>query len=373
MPTTPIDLVDTQDHLASDRRPTVRSLPDANVRRGGDGGGWSVAPSAAAFRAGAAAALARPALIGAAAVGALAAHAWLETWRVERQNPPEGRFVDVDGVRLHYVERGDAGGPPLVLIHGAMMAVQDWDLSILGRLAARHRVIAFDRPGYGWSTRPKDRRWTMMAHAELMLDAVRRLGLQKPLVVGHSWGAGIALAMAIRAPQAVRGAVLLSGYYYPTPRPDFALQAIPAIPGLGAVLRHTTSPLTTRLAAAVQIKWMFAPNPVPSYFWEQFPIGFMHRPGQILAEGDDFKLIGESAAELAPHYQETAVPVVIMAGESDKVVDPHGHSLRLHREIPHSAVYIVPRTGHMIQHVRPTEVVEGIDVAWQQSGPGAAA
>ena len=369
----PIDLVDTQDHLASDRRPAAQRsmLEAAPSHRGGGRGGWSVAP---ALRSGsAAAAVVRPVLIGAAAVGALAAHAWLETWRVERQNPPEGRFLDVDGVRLHYVERGAVDAPPVVLIHGAMMAVQDWDLSILGRLAANHRVIAFDRPGYGWSSRPKDRRWTMMAHAELLLDACRRLGLKKPLVVGHSWGAGVAAAMAIRGPEAVRGVVLLSGYYYPTPRPDFALQALPAIPGLGAVLRHTTSPLTMRLAEPIQIKWMFAPNPVPSYFWERFPIGFMHRPKQLLAEGDDFKLIGESAAELAPHYRKVAVPVVIMHGESDKVVDPHRHAFRLHREIPHSAVYIVPRTGHMIQHVRPTEVVEGIDVAWEQSGPGAAA
>jgi len=79
--------------------------------------------------------------------------------KAERDNPPAGRFIDVDGVRLHYVEKGE--GSPVVLLHGNTVLLQDFIGSgLLDRLAERHRVIAFDRPGFGHSKRPRDRLWT---------------------------------------------------------------------------------------------------------------------------------------------------------------------------------------------------------------------
>ena len=77
----------------------------------------------------------------------------------ERRNPPIGRFIVVDGVRLHYVERGK--GRPLVLIHGNGTMIQDFDSSGLVDAAAKtYRVIAFDRPGFGYSDRPRSTIWT---------------------------------------------------------------------------------------------------------------------------------------------------------------------------------------------------------------------
>lgn len=82
-----------------------------------------------------------------------------QTRRAERDNPPSGEFIDIDGVRLHYIEQGE--GPVLVLLHGNVVMADDFRMSgLLERLAQSHRVIAFDRPGFGYSERPRDTTWT---------------------------------------------------------------------------------------------------------------------------------------------------------------------------------------------------------------------
>jgi alpha-beta hydrolase superfamily lysophospholipase len=95
-------------------------------------------------------------LVVGALIAAAAIYALYRTRQAERDNPPLGKFVSIDGARLHYIDRGK--GPPLVLLHGNGSMIQDFHLSGLIEQAAKHyRVIVFDRPGYGHSTRPRDR------------------------------------------------------------------------------------------------------------------------------------------------------------------------------------------------------------------------
>src|SRR3954449_9570700 len=123
----------------------------------------------------------------AAALGAAALYNSYRTRQVERRHPPAGRFIEIDGVRLHYLERG--AGTPVVLIHGNVVTAEDWVLSgVLDRVAERHRVVAFDRPGYGHSERPRGSAWAAAAQAALVRRALARLGIERPVVVGHSWG-----------------------------------------------------------------------------------------------------------------------------------------------------------------------------------------
>src|SRR5437868_1491334 len=89
----------------------------------------------------------------AATLGASALYAKFRTGQAERNNPPEGEFIDVDRVRLHYIDRGQ--GPAVVLVHGNGSMIKDFELSgIVDKLAETNRVIVFDRPGYGHSDRP---------------------------------------------------------------------------------------------------------------------------------------------------------------------------------------------------------------------------
>jgi alpha-beta hydrolase superfamily lysophospholipase len=76
----------------------------------------------------------------------------------ERKNPPIGNFIECEGVRLHYLERGDPVAPSVVLFHGNGSLIQDLIISgLVDRLARRNRVLCFDRPGFGYSQRPRAR------------------------------------------------------------------------------------------------------------------------------------------------------------------------------------------------------------------------
>jgi pimeloyl-ACP methyl ester carboxylesterase len=302
-----------------------------------------------------------PALLGSAvALGASALYVVSKIREAERRYPPIGRFMTVDGVRLH-IERGQ--GDPLVLIHGNGMMIQDFLISgIVDELAKRYRVIIIDRPGYGYSGRPRGL-WTPRAHATLYQAALKRLGVSSAVVLGHSWGSLVAVALALQAPQLVRSLVLASGYHYPTLRADVILSSPPAIPVIGDVLRYTVSPLVGRALLPSMIKGMFAPAPVPERFDREFPKELMLRPLQLRASAEDAALMTPSVMELQEHYRELRVPVVIVAGADDQIADVGRQSERLHSELPDSEFIVVPGMGHMIHHLAPEQVVRAIDRA----------
>ena len=159
-----------------------------------------------------------------AALGGLALWVAHRTREAEGASPPRGEILTVDGIRVHYLELGE--GPPLVLLHGNMLRAEDFIASgLLGELAKNHRVIALDRPGYGYSERPTDRLWTAAAQAALIKRALEELGVKKPKVLGHSWGTLVALELALLSEVAVERLVLISGYYFPTARADVVLAA----------------------------------------------------------------------------------------------------------------------------------------------------
>ena len=295
------------------------------------------------------------------AAAALTNHALAR--RAERRNPPEGKFITVDGVRLHYIERGT--GPVIVLLHGNGTMARDFVLSgVLDLLAKDHRVIAFDRPGFGFSGRPRGRIWTAAAQAALLHEALPMLDARRPVVVGHSWGTLVALALALREPADVAGLVLLSGYYFPSVRADAALGSWPAVPVLGDILRYTISPLLGRLTAPMVYRKLFAPSPVSRRFASEFPLGLAVRPSQIRASAAETALMIPGAAGLAGHYSELSIPVAIVAGLDDKIVDCDRQAGRLGAELPQSTLRKVPDAGHMIHYIVPEQVAAVIlDVA----------
>ena len=295
---------------------------------------------------------------GAAALGALALANQAAARRAEREHPPRGRFIEVDGVRLHHTDRG--AGRPVVLIHGNAVAGDDYDTSgVAERLLGTHRVIVFDRPGFGHSGRPRGRAWTAMQQAELLHKALEQIGVSRPIVVCHSWGAIVALSLAVRHPADTAGLVLLSGYYFWTLRPDVLLVAAGAIPVLGDVLRHTVSPWLGRLLMPLQKRAMFSPAPVTARFRREYSDAMALRPSQIRATSVDGALMIPGALGLRRHYDDLRMPVLIVAGSGDKVVRKR-NSERLHAAIPGSVLHVIEGAGHMVHHSAPRQVVEAI-------------
>jgi pimeloyl-ACP methyl ester carboxylesterase len=287
----------------------------------------------------------------------------------ENDNPPAGQFLEIGGVRLHYVERG--AGAPLVLLHGNGSMIQDFESSGLIDLAARnYRVIVFDRPGFGHSDRPRNVVWTPAAQAELINSALERLGVAHAIVLGHSWGASVAVALALKYPTLVQGLVLASGYYYPTFRPDVVAVSAPAVPLVGDVLRYTIAPIVSRVMWPLLMTKIFGPRSVPEKF-EGFPKEMAVRPSQIRASAAESALMIPDAFQFRDRYPNLKMPVVIVAGEEDRLVDIDTQSEQLHRAVPQSRFHRVPGAGHMIHQTATGVVMAAIDeVATARSASG---
>lgn len=295
------------------------------------------------------------------AAGSLAALALMNhalTRRAERRYPAHGKFITIDGVKLHYLDRGQ--GEPLVLLHGNGAMAEDFEISGLPQACEDHRVIAFDRPGFGHSERPPGRIWSAQRQARLILKALDALGIHRPVVLGHSWGSLVGLAMAVEQPQALAGLVLLSGYYFPTLRGDIPFLSLPAIPGLGTLWRHTVMPLLGRFFARHARRKLFAPAPVPERFRRGFPLALSLRPSQLRASAAESALMLLDAARLSRHYAELTLPLLIIAGDGDRLVDPARQSQRLHRAVSGSRYICLSGVGHMTHYASPGRLAAAV-------------
>ncbi|RYY62285.1 MAG: alpha/beta fold hydrolase, partial [Comamonadaceae bacterium] len=225
-----------------------------------------------------------PAGFGTLAAAGLGTALWVEhrSRDAERHHHAPHHLLYIEGARLHYHLVGE--GPPVLLVHGNLVQGADWEASgIVERLARHHQVLVIDRPGFGHSDRPRGTAWTPARQARLLHKASEALGIHRPVVVGHSLGTQVALAMALQQPASVKGLVLVSGYYWPGFRLDRWLSAPAAVPVLGDVLRYTTSAITARATLGATLKAIFAPLPVPDAFTDAHPRELLLRPLQQFA------------------------------------------------------------------------------------------
>lgn len=289
--------------------------------------------------------------------------------------PPQGRFVTLGGRRVHAVVAGD--GPGVVLIHGAGGNLRDFTFDLMGRLAGRYRVAAFDRPGLGHTdrTRPAlSAAFTRDAEspaeqAALLRAAAAALGLpERPVLVGHSYGMTVAMAWALDAPEAVGAVVSLAGVAMPWPG------------GLGAYYRVNGSalggalvpPLLAAFAGEGPIRravaGVFAPDPVPD--------GYVAHVGAPLSlRRESFRASTRQVNTLRPHvvamsrrYPDLRLPIEILHGDRDAIVPLEVHSRPLAALLPQARLTVLPGVGHMPHHAAPEAAVAAIDRAAARAG-----
>jgi pimeloyl-ACP methyl ester carboxylesterase len=302
---------------------------------------------------------------GAAVVSGVAAYASRsrgQVARIEAENPPRGAFVDAGGLRVHYVETGPRDAPPVVLLHGATGNLNDMTFDLAPRLADRFRVICFDRPGLGYTERPAKDGHRPAVQAAILRAAADRLGVARPIVLGHSWGAAAALAWALDAPEAPRGLVILSAAAMPWGEGG---------PGL-------LSPLfTSRLAAHIGAEVLrlyagedqgasaaariFRPQPVPEGYMQHLQAELILRPASLQANTEDIQRLEPELTAQAARYPELRCPIAILHGAPDAITSASIHSKGLHALAPDSTYVALPGVGHMLHHASPERVVASID------------
>ncbi len=188
--------------------------------------------------------------------------------------PPEGRLIEVDGRTVHAVTRGQ--GPDLVLIHGASGNLRDFTLGFMDQLTDRYRVTAFDRPGLGHSDRVNDDFAHPFARfgespadqAALLAAAAQVIGIEDPVILGHSYGASVAMAWALDRPDDVSGVVNVAGATMPWPGGLGLLYQVNGTGLGGALLPPLLAAFTPETYVDRVIEDIFTPDRAPKGYAE---------------------------------------------------------------------------------------------------------
>ncbi|HEX9858753.1 MAG TPA: alpha/beta hydrolase, partial [Paracoccaceae bacterium] len=231
--------------------------------------------------------------------------------------PPTGQLLRVNGATVHAHVEGS--GPDLILLHGASGNTRDFTFSLLAHLAPHYRVIAFDRPGLGWSDSLGDKGLDPAVQAAVLHAAARQLGVQRPIVLGHSYGGAVALAWGLQDQHDLGALVILSG------------ATMPWSGGLGPWYAITSSrlgaavaiPLVTAFAGAERTKatiaGIFAPDAAPPGYAQAVGAGLTLRRATLRMNARQVNSLNPYLRIMAPEYPRLTLPVEIVHGDADSI------------------------------------------------------
>ncbi len=302
--------------------------------------------------------------------GLLGYSTWLSV-RSEQQFPPLGRFVDADGIKLHYVTEGS--GQPVVMLHGASGSLRDFVVSIFSDVAANYQAIAFDRPGHGYSMRAPEQGWNPAVQAGHIRAGLKELGIDRPLLVGHSWSGSVVLAYALAYPDEIAGVVVLGGATHPWKgSPPKWYNRLATSPWIGDLFTRLFVTPIGQASISTAIERTFAPNAAPASYRNEAGVRLILRPDNFRANAEDVIHLREFLADQSQRYGDIGVPLTIITGLQDGTVSPKIHSRALHSQVKHSKLVTFEGVGHMPHHVRPDAVLAEIErLLPATSAPGA--
>ena len=270
---------------------------------------------------------------------------------------PEGRFVTLPQGRVHAIVKGE--GPDLVMIHGANSNARDFSFDLIDRMADDFRVIAFDRPGFGYSDSLGEP-LSPMEQAEILRRAASRLGVEQPIVLGHSYGGAVALAWALRAGDDVAGLTLLAPASHPWPGElGFWYQLSASALGQHVVL-PMISHVVPRPLVEGSIERVFEPNEVPDGYLDHLGFDLTLRTSQMRINALQIDRLEGYLEAMVPDYPSLTLPIEVVHGRADRTVGLQYHAERLEAEVDSVNLTRVEGMGHMPHHADPERVADAI-------------
>ncbi|MCW2282475.1 pimeloyl-ACP methyl ester carboxylesterase [Rhodoblastus acidophilus] len=261
-------------------------------------------------------------LWGAAVFAALVAFNLLLARLIERWVPPIGQFVEIDGLRLHYIDSGaklGQDGPPLLFVHGWLGQLNHYSYA-LAALFPERRVVLVDRPGCGYSQAARTS--TIAENAAVLSAFIDKIGLEKPLVVGHSLGGAIALSLALDHAGKIAGLALIAPFTQFLSASAF----YKAMAEQGRVSRWISAwllgPVLSVLRSASPANPGFAPESVPKNFWRGAGGALPLRANALLAGALELPAQQRELEAMRERYGSISHPVSILFGAGDRLLDP---------------------------------------------------
>lgn len=284
------------------------------------------------------------------------------TKKLEKAHPPTGSFLTIDGQKIHYLDYpepllkpGGKGLAPIVLIHGASANFLDMKIALGDHLSENRRVILVDRPGHGYSERPKDG-YLLDVQTSLVHGLMQELRVDKPIVIGQSYGGAFTLNYALNYPDDISGLVLLAGVSHPWPGGIASHYEIGSKNGLGTLLRWTLFPYLGATKGPEYSASTFWPLEPPEDYHNRAAIGLLFRPAEFKNNAQDIAHLLDEVNAMKDRYKTISVPVKILAGTHDTTVSPTIHARTLSEQIPNAHFEFVAGTGHTLQHSATKEI-----------------
>ena len=268
----------------------------------------------------------------------------------------KGETIEISGVKIRYLQIGE--GQNIFLIHGSPGSIEDWE-SIIGTLASDYRVTAYDRPGHGFSSAEKIG-YNLEHNAHIAFGLIKKLDLKNVIVVGHSYGGSVIMALAVKNLHQVEAFITIGGATYPSRHINPILYII-KIPVLGS--RFVA--LATRFIGPQMIKkgiiQAFKPNeniiPV-NYLNSRLKIWLQAKV--LVSMAREELNLNSDLEKIIPGYWNISKKFFIIHGDNDLLV-PKDDSLKLHKIIKNSKLLILSNTGHQVQYARPDIITRAIN------------
>ncbi|MCO5158408.1 MAG: alpha/beta fold hydrolase [Aquamicrobium sp.] len=295
-----------------------------------------------------------------AAVLLVATYYFQATRRISRDAehavPPRGRFVAVEGCDIHYVERGE--GRPILFIHGLGGTLHHMRRPLMEEFGDGYRLIALDRPGSGYSTRPSRFDGRLSEQARLIAGFIDALALERPLLVGHSLGGAVALATTLLYPERIAGLALIAPLTQHEDKvaPEFRGLDIPS-PLLRRIVSETLAVPTSVKMAAQTLDFVFGPQKPPHDYAVAGGAMAGLRPSHFFATSTDLVALRHDMPGIGTRYGEIGVPAGILFGSADRVLDHKRHGTGMEGRIAGLDIEIMEGVGHMPQYADTSRVV----------------
>lgn len=276
--------------------------------------------------------------------------------RAEKAVPAMGRFVEAGGNRIHYVERGE--GRPILMIHGLGGSLHHLRRPLMESFGDGYRLIAIDRAGSGYSTRTTGTGGSLAEQAAQVAGVIDALGLERPLLVGHSLGGAVALATALDHPDKVAGLALIAPLtrFEPALPREFRPMAIES-PLRRRIVAHTLAvPMSVKNAPMV-LDFVFGPQQPPEDYAVAGGALVGLRPQHFYATSTDLVGSRRDLAQYEARYGELSMPVGILFGTEDRVLDYERQGVSMTERIAGLDLEIVDGVGHMPQYATTDRVV----------------
>src|SRR5215475_182820 len=266
----------------------------------------------------------------------------------------EESYIEIEKMKLHVVQCG-MGQQTVVMIHGNAGDVHDFEYGVAEQLSKSYRVIGFDRPGHGKSERPGGKAASVEDQARMLHEALQNLGVKNAILLGHSWGASLAMCYALRYPAETVGLVLLAPAAFPDTDPNPLLRAVVKTPLFGELTLMFAKTLIGGDRLRHELERAFYPQPAPENYLKIATSTWLGRK-QLRAYLEDEWSLNNSLRRMSGHYGELRMPVVIVTGDQDQIVSPKENAYRLKEAIPQAQLVELKGAGHEIPLTRPDSV-----------------